>query len=103
MLGNSAAFGRGVTDQEQTLTHRLEQLLQERVKRQQNNPGSYRPDVFPFFPPSRETLIDKPAKIPLILIHLTDTDDCILFPSSIIERHQQSHPYKKGVTHFDLQ
>ncbi|WP_084176580.1 SGNH/GDSL hydrolase family protein [[Limnothrix rosea] IAM M-220] len=63
VLGNSAAFGRGVTDNEQTLSHRLEQLLQERVQRQQQNPGIYRPDVFPFFAPSREPLLEKPAKI----------------------------------------
>ena len=63
ILGNSAAFGRGVTDNELTVAHRLEQLLQERVQRQRQDPGSYRPDVFPFFQPSREPLLEKPAKI----------------------------------------
>ena len=63
VLGSSAAFGRGVNGNEQTMAHRLEGLLQERVKRQRENPGSYRPDIFPFFAPSREPLLKMPAKI----------------------------------------
>lgn len=63
VLGNSAAFGRGVKDNQQTVPHLLEQRLQARVERQRTSPTAYRPDVFPFFQPSREKLIDLPAKI----------------------------------------
>jgi lysophospholipase L1-like esterase len=63
VLGNSAAFGRGVQANEQTLETRLEQRLQQRVQQQKQSPGTYRPDVFPFFKPTREKLMKMPAKI----------------------------------------
>ncbi|AFY40657.1 lipolytic protein G-D-S-L family [[Leptolyngbya] sp. PCC 7376] len=63
VLGNSAAFGRGVAANDMTVAHRLEQLLKDRVQRQRQDPGSYRPDIFPFFQPSREKLVGLPAKI----------------------------------------
>lgn len=63
VLGNSAAFGRGVNGNEQTMAHRLEALLKDRVQRQRATPNNYRPDIFPFFAPSREPLLEMPAKI----------------------------------------
>ncbi|MGB2927082.1 MAG: hypothetical protein WBB82_17420, partial [Limnothrix sp.] len=63
VLGNSTAFGRGIKDNNQVVSHLLEQRLQGRVQRQRSSPSAYRPDVFPFFKPSRDKLQDLPAKI----------------------------------------
>lgn len=63
ILGNSTAFGRGTPDNQQTIANFLEQRLQTRVQSQKQNPASYRPDVFPFFQPSRQKLLGMPAKI----------------------------------------
>lgn len=63
VLGNSAAFGRGVSANEKTFETLLEQRLQQRVQQQKQSPGQYRPDVFPFFKPTREKLMKLPAKI----------------------------------------
>lgn len=63
ILGNSAAFGRGVQNNDQTLAAHLERRLQSRVQQQRQSPASYRPDVFPFFQPSREKLMGMSPKI----------------------------------------
>ncbi len=41
----------------------LEQLLQQRITQQKTTPQKYRPDVFPFFEPTRDKLKQLPAKI----------------------------------------
>ena len=63
ILGNSTAFGRGAQTNQETITAFLEQRLQNRVQDQRQSPGTYRPDVFPFFPPTRNRLAQLPAKI----------------------------------------
>ncbi|MEB3225351.1 MAG: GDSL-type esterase/lipase family protein [Synechococcus sp.] len=63
ILGNSTAFGRGAQSNQETIAAFLEQRLQNRVQDQRQSPGTYRPDVFPFFPPTRNRLAQLPAKI----------------------------------------
>ncbi|BAW96415.1 putative GDSL-like Lipase/Acylhydrolase domain protein [[Synechococcus] sp. NIES-970] len=63
ILGNSTAFGRGAQGNQETIATFLEQRLQNRVQDQRQSPGTYRPDVFPFFPPTRNRLAQLPAKI----------------------------------------
>jgi lysophospholipase L1-like esterase len=63
ILGNSTAFGQGLGNNEQAISHKLEYLLQERQKMQQKAPEKFRPDVFPFFKPDREKLFKLPAKV----------------------------------------
>jgi lysophospholipase L1-like esterase len=65
VLGGSVAFGQGLANNEETISHQLESRLQQRVIQQQQSPEKYRPDVFPFFQPSREKLLALPAKIRL--------------------------------------
>lgn len=54
ILGGSTTFGQWTDKNSQTISHQLESLLNSRVKDQQTQPQKYRPDVFPFFKPSRE-------------------------------------------------
>lgn len=63
ILGSSAAFGRGTPGNQATIAHHLEQQFKARISRQQSSPATYRPDVFPFFPPSRQKLFGLPPKI----------------------------------------
>jgi hypothetical protein len=63
LLGNSTAFGYWTEGNQATITHYLEERINERVAQQQNSPERYRPDVFPFFEPSREDLYPLPPKI----------------------------------------
>lgn len=63
LLGGSTAFGQGAQNNQQTIAHQLETLLQQRVAQQQKSPAQYRPDVFPFFKPSRQKLMQLPPKI----------------------------------------
>jgi hypothetical protein len=63
VIGGSAAFGQGAENNEDTITHQLETRLKQRVEQQKRSPEQYRPDVFPFFQPSREKLMKLPAKI----------------------------------------
>lgn len=63
LLGNSTAFGQGLAKNDQTISHQLEKLLQGRIALQESSPAKFRPDVFPFFKPDREKLLQLPAKI----------------------------------------
>ena len=63
ILGGSAAFGLGNESNEATITSKLEARLNQRVQQQQQSPEKYRPDVFPFFKPSRRKAFALPAKI----------------------------------------
>ncbi|NJP20138.1 MAG: SGNH/GDSL hydrolase family protein [Hydrococcus sp. CRU_1_1] len=63
ILGGSTAFGQWNQNNEQTIAAQLETLLQQRVAQQKRNPDKYRPDVFPFFVPSREKLVGLAPKI----------------------------------------
>lgn len=63
ILGGSAAFGQWNQTNEATIASKLETRLQQRVAQQKQSPAKYRPDVFPFFQPSREKLMGMPAKI----------------------------------------
>ncbi|MGK7938549.1 MAG: SGNH/GDSL hydrolase family protein [Crocosphaera sp.] len=63
VLGGSTAFGQLNPNNNSTISHRLEARLQQRVKQQKSSPSSYRPDVFPFFVPSRQQLMKLPPKI----------------------------------------
>ncbi|MCU0534937.1 MAG: SGNH/GDSL hydrolase family protein [Hydrococcus sp. Prado102] len=63
ILGGSTAFGQWNQKNEQTIAERLETLLQQRVAQQKRNPDKYRPDIFPFFVPSREKLVGLAPKI----------------------------------------
>ena len=63
ILGGSTAFGQGTQNNEETISHQLEVRLQQRVAQQKQSPQKYRPDVFPFFKPSREKLFKLPPKI----------------------------------------
>lgn len=63
VLGGSTAFGQGNQKNEETISHKLELRLQQRVTQQARTPDKYRPDVFPFFVPTRQKLMQLPAKI----------------------------------------
>lgn len=63
ILGGSTAFGQWNQKNEDTIAAQLETLLQQRVALQKRNPDNYRPDVFPFFGPSREKLVELAPKI----------------------------------------
>ncbi|ACK68503.1 lipolytic protein G-D-S-L family [Gloeothece citriformis PCC 7424] len=63
ILGGSTAFGQGTQKNEETISHKLELRLQQRVAQQTRTPEKYRPDVFPFFVPTRQKLMKLPAKI----------------------------------------
>ena len=63
VLGNSTVFGQGLAKNEETISHHLEKLLQQRISSQVNSPEKFRPDVFPFFKPDRAKLLPLPAKI----------------------------------------
>ena len=63
LLGSSLAFGGGVKNNSETIAHQLESLFKQRVAAQKKSPEKYRPDVFPFFKPSREKLFKLPPKI----------------------------------------
>ncbi len=63
ILGGSTAFGQGNPNNEATISHQLETRLQQRVAQQKNAPQEYRPDVFPFFVPTRQQLMKLPPKI----------------------------------------
>ncbi|MDJ0600355.1 MAG: SGNH/GDSL hydrolase family protein [Crocosphaera sp.] len=63
VLGGSTAFGQLNPNNNSTISHQLEARLQQRVKQQKSSPNTYRPDVFPFFVPSRQKLMKLPPKI----------------------------------------
>lgn len=63
VLGGSAAFGSGSSSNEVTIAQNLENLLQNRIQDQKKNPSKYRPDIFPFFQPSREPLFKLTPKL----------------------------------------
>lgn len=63
ILGSSTAFGKGSSSNEATIAQQLENRLQQRVADQKQSPEQYRPDVFPFFPPSRAELMKLAPKI----------------------------------------
>ena len=63
ILGGSAAFGQWADGNSATIAPKLEQQLNERVARQQNSPGEYRPDVLPFYKPTRREALSRPPKI----------------------------------------
>lgn len=63
VLGGSVAFGQGLPSNDQTISYFLEQRLQARVKQQRQSPQKYRPDVLPYFKPSRDKLLQLPPKL----------------------------------------
>ncbi|MGP0129436.1 MAG: SGNH/GDSL hydrolase family protein [cyanobacterium endosymbiont of Rhopalodia musculus] len=63
ILGGSTAFGQLNTNNQATISHYLEARLKQRVKQQKSSPAQYRPDVFPFFAPTRRELTKLPPKI----------------------------------------
>ncbi len=63
ILGGSTAFGQLNPNNDATISHHLEARLQQRVKQQKTSPAKYRPDVFPFFVPTRRELMKLPPKI----------------------------------------
>jgi lysophospholipase L1-like esterase len=63
VLGGSTAFGLLNPNNDTTISHQLEARLQQRVKQQKSSPAKYRPDVFPFFVPTRQQLMKLPPKI----------------------------------------
>jgi hypothetical protein len=63
VIGGSTAFGQGAEKNEDTISNQLETRLKQRVEQQKRTPNQYRPDVFPFFKPSREKLMQLPPKI----------------------------------------
>lgn len=63
VLGGSTAFGQLNPNNNSTIAHQLEARLQQRVNQQKSSPSTYRPDVFPFFVPSRQKLMKLPPKI----------------------------------------
>ncbi len=63
IIGGSTAFGEGTKSNENTISHKLETLLNNRVEQQKKNPEKFRPDVFPFWPPDRAKLMELPPKI----------------------------------------
>ncbi|WP_267383136.1 SGNH/GDSL hydrolase family protein [Cyanobacterium sp. uoEpiScrs1] len=63
ILGGSTAFGQLNPNNQTTISYHLEARLQQRVKQQKNSPDQYRPDIFPFFIPTRRQLIKLPPKI----------------------------------------
>ena len=63
ILGNSTAFGQWNESNEQTITKKLESRLQKRIEQQKSSPEKYRPDVFPFYKPSRKKAFALPPKI----------------------------------------
>ncbi|MEA5510396.1 SGNH/GDSL hydrolase family protein [Crocosphaera sp. UHCC 0190] len=63
VLGGSTAFGQLNPNNDATISHRLETRLKQRVSQQKSSPAKYRPDVFPFFVPTRQQLMKLPPKI----------------------------------------
>jgi hypothetical protein len=63
LLGGSAAFGQGAISNGATLASLLENRLQQQVTKQKQAPGQFRPDWFPFYPPTRQKLLQMKAKI----------------------------------------
>lgn len=63
ILGSSTAFGQGATSNATTIAQQLENRLQQRVNQQKQAPEQFRPDWFPFFPPTRQKLSQMSAKI----------------------------------------
>lgn len=63
LLGSSTAFGQNSQNNDETIAHQLETRLKQRISLQTSTPEKFRPDVFPFFKPSREKLLVLPAKI----------------------------------------
>ncbi|MBR8830040.1 MAG: hypothetical protein N5P05_003303 [Chroococcopsis gigantea SAG 12.99] len=63
LIGGSTAFGQGTKSNENTIAHKLETLLNTRVEQQRKNPEKFKPDVFPFWQPDREKLMQLPSKI----------------------------------------
>ncbi|ACA98975.1 putative GDSL-like Lipase/Acylhydrolase domain protein [Picosynechococcus sp. PCC 7002] len=62
ILGNSTAFGRGDQTNQETIAA-FSNNVSKPCQDQRQSPGTYRPDVFPFFPPTRNRLAQLPAKI----------------------------------------
>jgi hypothetical protein len=63
LIGGSTAFGQWSNSNQDTISHNLQNLLQQRVSQQKQNPDQYYPDEFPFYLPSRETALQKKPKI----------------------------------------
>ncbi|GBF80432.1 SGNH/GDSL hydrolase family protein [Aphanothece sacrum] len=63
ILGGSTAFGQLNPNNNATIAHQLETRLKQRVIQQKGSAAKYRPDIFPFFIPSRQQLMKLPAKI----------------------------------------
>ncbi|ACK67134.1 GDSL-like lipase/acylhydrolase domain-containing protein [Rippkaea orientalis PCC 8801] len=63
LLGGSTAFGQLNPNNNTTISHQLETRLKQRVQQQKSSPTKYRPDVFPFFVPTRLQLMKLPPKI----------------------------------------
>lgn len=63
VLGGSTAFGQLNPNNDSTISHQLEVRLKQRVNQQKSSPAKYRPDVFPFFVPTRRELMKLPPKI----------------------------------------
>ncbi|HAC66158.1 MAG TPA: G-D-S-L family lipolytic protein, partial [Cyanothece sp. UBA12306] len=63
ILGGSTAFGQLNPNNNATIAHQLEVRLKQRVQQQKSSPATYRPDVFPFFVPTRRQLMKLPPKI----------------------------------------
>lgn len=63
ILGGSAAFGQGSSNNEATFASQLQTLLNQQVADQQANPGNYRPAVLPYFADEQAKALQKPAPI----------------------------------------
>lgn len=63
ILGGSTAFGQLTPNNNATLSNQLEARLKQRVSQQKSSPAKYRPDIFPFFVPTRQQLMKLPPKI----------------------------------------
>ncbi len=63
LLGNSTPFGYWNESNQNTIAHKIEERINQRVAQQQSSPENYRPDIFPFFQPLREEALALPPKI----------------------------------------
>lgn len=63
VLGGSAAFGQGSSNNEATFASQLQLKLNQQVADQTNNPNKYRPVVLPYFADEQAKALQKPAPI----------------------------------------